>query len=58
MLYLCGDIRYRSRSFEYETCMLTTTNTIQAVRVLTIGRLQSIRWPERSRVLKDTKYWS
>ena len=31
-----------ARVFEYENCMLTTTNTIQAVRVLTIRRLQSI----------------
>jgi hypothetical protein len=32
---------------------LYVTNTIQAVRVITIGRLQSVWWPERSRVLKD-----
>jgi len=56
MSYLCGDIRYRSSRFEYETCMLTTTNTIQEVGIITIGLLQLMWWPEMSRALKDTKY--
>ena len=42
MPYLCGDIQYRSRSFEYETCMLTTTNTIEAVRVRNNDRSSAV----------------